>query len=138
MARQRHRTRVGATLVVALMALAALAGCDHKKGLRITSVEPKTGPYTGGTVITLNGSGFMEGGAKGVKIYFNDREATRVYIEGDDKIKVEPPPGEINETVDILLVFDDARDLKITQAYTYQDFTNTMGADALVKPKDKE
>jgi hypothetical protein len=113
----------------------ALTGCEKKSGLRITGIDPKNGPYTGGTLVTVHGSGFQEGGVKGLKVYFGEKEATRVYIDGDDKIKVEPPPGEIDQTVDLLFLFDDARKLEYPKAYTYQDFTNTLGADALVKPK---
>ena len=120
--------------IVAIVALAA-TGCDKKSGLRITGIEPKTGPYTGGTMVTVTGSGFQEGGVKGVKVYFGEKEATRVTIEGDESMKVEPPGGEINQTVDILFLFDDARKLEYPKAYTYQDFSQNLGPDALVKPK---
>jgi hypothetical protein len=126
-------------LLMILFAVLAVAGCDSKKGLRITGIEPTAGPYTGGTVVTVHGSGFQEGGVKGVKVYFGEKEATRVYIEGDDKLKVEPPPGKIDETVDLLFLFDDARKLEYPKAYTYQDFaTQQLGVEAVIKPEDKK
>jgi hypothetical protein len=130
---RRVLTLVSSFAVVAALALAA--GCDKKPGLRITGIEPKVGPYTGGTMITVNGSGFQSDGVKGVKVYFGDKEATRVYIEGDEKMKVEPPPGEIDQTVDVMFLFDDARKLEYPKAYTYQDFSQNLGVDAVIKPK---
>ncbi len=121
--------------LVALVAALAMTGCEKKEGLRITGIDPKTGPYTGGTVVTVHGSGFQEGGVKGLKVYFGEKEASRVYIDGDDKIKVEPPPGEVDQTVDLLFLFDDARKLEYPKAYTYQDFAPTSGAEALAPSK---
>src|ERR1051326_2325976 len=81
------------------------AGCKKEKGLRITDIEPKAGPYTGGASVTIHGSGFEEGGAKGVKVYFGDHDAKVLDFQGDDTLRVETPPGEVNKDVDVLLVF---------------------------------
>jgi hypothetical protein len=131
----------GFARLLPLLALAALlaTGCDKKPGLRITGIEPKSGPYTGGTLVTVHGSGFQEGGVKGVKVYFGEKEATRVYIDGDTRIKVEPPGGEPDETVDVMFLFDDAKKLEYPKAFTYIDYSqHKMGADALIKPEDKK
>jgi hypothetical protein len=133
------RRRMANVLPLVALALAlAMTGCEKKEGLRITGIDPKTGPYTGGTIVTVHGSGFQEGGVKGVKVYFGEKEATRVYIDGDDKIKVEPPAGEIDQTVDLLFLFDDARKLEYPKAYTYQDFAKTTGAEALAPAKSEK
>jgi hypothetical protein len=130
--------RTGRVLTLIALGL-CLGACDKKPGLRITGIEPKVGPYTGGTLVTVHGSGFQEGGVKGVKVYFGEKEATRVVIEGDDKIKVEPPPGDVDQTVDVMFLFDDAKKLEYPKAYTYVDFSqNKMGADSLIKEEDKK
>src|SRR5262249_2417540 len=124
-------------LALACAAALATSACGRKPGLRITDIDPKVGPSTGGSLVTVQGSGFQEGGVKGVKVYFGDHEASRVYIDGDDKIKVEPPPGEVGKTVDLMFLFDDAKTLTYPKAYTYQDFTQNNARDQLFSDKDK-
>ena len=122
----------------ALVLLVAVggAGCSKKKELSVTGWDPKVGPYTGGTV-TIEGTGFQEGGARGVKVYFGDKEAKVLGWIGDDKLKIEAPPGEIGQTVDILMVFDDAKDLKIEKAYKYEDVQKSLNVDALTGDKQE-
>lgn len=128
------------TALLGLLAIAclALAGCgDKKEGLRITKLEPKVGPYTGGSLITIHGSGFESGGATGVKVYFGDKLGRRVVFEGDDKLQVEPPPGKRGESVDVLLIFDDGRKFKADKAYSYEDLADGFNADSLAPGKDE-
>jgi len=117
--------QLGCALV--LFALVGGAGCSKKKELSVT----------GGTV-TIEGTGFQEGGARGVKVYFGDKEAKVLGWIGDDKLKIEAPAGEIGQTVDILMVFDDAKDIKIEKAYKYEDVQKSLNVDALTgeKPDD--
>jgi hypothetical protein len=136
-AKNSRISRVFSAFVPCLVVALALAagGCDKKGGLRITGLDPKVGPSNGGTLVTVHGSGFQDGGVKGVKVYFGDKEATRVYIDGDEAMKVEPPPGEVGQTVDVLFLFDDARKLEYPKAYTYQDFSQNNARDSLLKEK---
>lgn len=121
------------------IALVALGGCgDKKKGLRIESIEPKVGPYTGGSLITIHGSGFESGGATGVKVYFGDKIGRRVVFEGDTKLQVEPPPGKRGETVDVMLIFDDGRKFTAQNAYTYENLAEGFSADSLAPGEEKE
>ena len=123
---------------LSLLAVAALVGaCEKDPGLRITGIEPNVGPVTGGGTVTVSGSGFQAGGVKGVRVYFGENESRRVFIEGDGMIKVEPPAGKAEQTVDVMFLFDDARKLEYPKAYTYRDFTkNSLGPDSLVNPTD--
>ena len=127
---------VGSAL--ALLIAVGGAGCSKKKELSVTGWEPKVGPYTGGGTVTIEGTGFQEGGARGVKVYFGDKEAKVLGWVGDDKLKIETPPGEIGQEVNILLVFDDAKDLTIEKGYRYEDVSKDLTVDALTgdAPKD--
>ena len=107
------------------------AGCSKKKELSVTGWDPKVGPYVGGGVVTIEGTGFQEGGARGVKVYFGDKEAKVEGWVGDDKLRVVTPPGEVGQEVNILLVFDDAKDLTIEKAYRYEDIAKDLSVDAL-------
>jgi IPT/TIG domain len=127
------RVRSVIFLVVAVVMLAGGAGCSKKKGLRITGIEPTSGPYLGNSTVTIRGSGFQEGGTKGVKVYFGDREARVLGFVGDDVLKVETPAGEVGRTVDVLLVFDDARSLPYEKAFTYTERPAEFNVDALVE-----
>jgi IPT/TIG domain len=120
--------------VLSAVAFAGVAGCSEKEGLRITGIEPATGSHNGSTQVTIHGSGFQQDGAKGVKVYFGDREARVIGFVGDDVLKVESPAGDLGKQVDVLLVFDDARNLKYEKAFTYaQDATDQFNVDALVE-----
>jgi hypothetical protein len=120
-------------LALALVLVAAGSGCSEKKGLRITGIEPDRGTHNGATQVTIRGGGFQEGGAKGVKVYFGDQQARVIGFVGDDVLRVEAPAGALNKTVDVLLVFDDSRNLTYEKAFTYtEDTTDQFNVDALV------
>lgn len=128
---------VGSALAL-LIAIGGGAGCSKKKELSVTGWDPKVGPYTGGGTVTIEGTGFQEGGARGVKVYFGDKEAKVLGWVGDDKLKIETPPGEIGQEVNILLVFDDAKDLTIEKAYRYEDVAKDLSVDALTGDVKKD
>lgn len=122
-------------VALAAMFLVGPAACDKKEGLRITGIEPKSGPYTGGTV-TITGSGFQEGAAKDVTVYFGSNPATVLGWIGDSTLKVTAPAvseDQIGKPVDIQFVFGDARGLTIEKAYTYEEVNKGFGVDALVE-----
>ncbi len=123
--------RAVGSLLALLIAVAGGAGCSKKKELSVTGWDPKVGPYVGGGVVTIEGTGFQEGGARGVKVYFGDKEAKVEGWVGDDKLRVVTPPGEVGQEVNILLVFDDAKDLTIEKAYRYEDVAKDLSVDAL-------
>lgn len=114
------------------VALAAFAlGCEEKKGLQITGIEPKTGPYMGGDPVTISGHGFSSEGAKGVEVWFGDKKGRNIRFRGDTKLVVDAPGGEVGEVVNVVVVFDDARTKTLNNAYTYVDPGQGFGVDEL-------
>jgi hypothetical protein len=116
--------------------LVAVSACDKEKGLRITNIEPKAGSPAGGTQVVLSGSGFQAEGALGVRVLFGGRQARVHGFDGDTRLVVEAPAGEEGETVDVKLLFDDAREFTYPQAFTYVDLGKGFGVDELVGPDD--
>lgn len=120
---------------VLTLAVGSLA-CDSEKGLKIKSISPKTGPADGAGNVTIHGSGFKEGGAMGVKIYFGDKQARFLRFEGDTKMVVVPPPGEIGQKVDVQVTFGDGRVHNFPEAYSYIDPKAGFSVDALAPGED--
>jgi IPT/TIG domain len=123
--------------VLALLAAALLVGggaCNKKKGLHVTGIEPQGGPYTGGTTVSITGSGFQEGSTKGVKVYFGGQQARVLGFVGDGVLKVDSPAGDAGKTVDVVLVFDDARTSEPLK-YTYTEGADPLNVDSLVDGK---
>ncbi len=125
-------------LLAALVPLAlGSAACEEEKGLKIKSISPKTGPADGAGSITIHGNGFKQAGSMGVKIYFGDKKARFLRYEGDKKMIVTAPPGDIGQTVDVQVIFDDGRQHKFPEAYSYIDPKAGFNVNALA-PGDKK
>ena len=105
-----------------LLVVTGLAACDEKKELAVTKIYPKRGPFMGGDPVTITGTGFSP--QQGITIYFGKKKAKPPVIKESGEIVVEPPAGDIGTTVDVEIVFDDAKTLKIPAAYTYFDPTD--------------
>src|SRR5688572_19560758 len=127
-------TRTFQALLAGLLSLSIFGGavfltaCNEKKELSVTKIYPKRGPYLGGDPVTISGSGFSP--TQGIKVYFGKRPAGPPVIKETGEIVVEPPAGEVGQTVDVEIVFDDARTLKIPKAYTYFDPTDLKKGEA--------
>ncbi|MCP4444105.1 MAG: hypothetical protein GY811_02005 [Myxococcales bacterium] len=127
-----------ALLLAALFTLALGGGaCSEEKGLKIKSISPKTGPANGAGNITIHGNGFKKGGAVGVEVYFGDRKARFLRFEGDAKMVVVPPPGEVGQTVDVQVIFGDGREHKFAEAYSYIDPKAGFNVNALAPGDEK-
>jgi len=128
-------------VAVSLVLFLGLSACSKDEGLKIKRISPKEGPYEGGDPVTIFGSGFQEGGAKSVDVYFGNKKARVRGFEGNDKLMVETPGGHIGETVSVTLIFGDSRKLEIENAYKYIDATAGFGVHEMTEgdvEKDKK
>jgi hypothetical protein len=73
----------------------------------------------------------------GVKIYFGDKKARFLRFEGDTKMVVVPPPGEVGQTVDVQVIFGDGREHKFPEAYSYIDPKEGFNVNALAPGEEK-
>ena len=125
----------GLLLSIVVVAVSLGAACSDGGGkLAVTGLKPKVGPYIGGDPVTISGSGFQTPGPQGMKIYFGKKEARGIILISDSEVRVEPPAGEIGSTVDVEVVFDDARSAKLPQAYSYIDPIGKPGAAPMGAP----
>ena len=108
-------------LVFACLFTVFAAACTQDAKVSIVGIKPKVGPYIGGDPATITGTGFQTPGPQSMKVYFGKREAKHVIIASDTEIRVEPPAGETGQTVDVEVVFDDARTGRLAKAYMYID-----------------
>jgi hypothetical protein len=70
-------------------------------GPSVTSVEPAGGPVTGGTTVTVRGSGFT--GATGVR--FGSTAGTGFEVFSDTEIRAVSPPASGPGQVDVVVTF---------------------------------
>jgi hypothetical protein len=117
---------------VAFLVVLPLGGCSEKQELAVKSIHPIRGPYIGGDPVTITGTGFSP--TQDITIYFGKNKAKPPVIKEGGEIVVDPPAGELNSTVDVELVFGDARILRIPKSYTYIDPTATAPAPGTAAP----
>jgi hypothetical protein len=111
-------------VVVIALSLAACGGNDTK--LKVTGLDPEKGDVEGGTYVRIKGNRFVADGQRNAKIYFGSRQGTVVRFANDNELIVEAPGGKVNETVDVLIIFEPGGELKIPKAFTFVE-KNTAG-----------
>lgn len=108
--------------VLFLLAAGGLLACNEKQeGISVSNIHPRRGPYMGGDPVTISGTGFSATLID--SIHFGKNKARPPVVKENGDIIVEPPAGQVNETVDIEIILNDARAVKIPNAYTYIDPT---------------
>ncbi|MFT4296553.1 MAG: IPT/TIG domain-containing protein [Micropruina sp.] len=64
---------------------------------QVSWISPKTGPATGGTMVTVHGSGFN----KATRVTFGGTPAKNLKVINDRKLTVTAPAGQSGSTVDV-------------------------------------
>jgi hypothetical protein len=112
------------TLLALVLSVAAACGSSDTK-LKVTGIEPDKGDIEGGTYVRIKGNRFIADGARNAKVYFGSRQGTVVRFASDSELIVEAPGGKVNETVDVLIIFEPGGELKIPKAFTFVEKNNT-------------
>lgn len=130
----QRRTSRRFTLKAALIGLlvpgfVAVLCCSTPAPLAIPSVSPNTGPTTGGTAVTIVGTGFnsfagaLNGGPSSIGVTFGGNAATNVAVVNDNLITCTTPAHNAG-TVD-LVVFNTLTQggvmAEMAQAFSYSD-----------------
>ncbi len=71
------------------------ANFTYSTGPLITSISPTFGPVTGGTVVTIRGTGFLPGST----VRFGTVQATFATVVSETRIDVTSPPGTGNQMI---------------------------------------
>ncbi len=79
----------------------------------IKSIDPKEGPASGGTKVTITGTGFVTE----AKVSFGTNAAININVVSDTIITADTPAGE--GVVDVIVANADGQKATATQAYTY-------------------
>ena len=73
------------------------ANFTYSSGPLILEIDPPFGPVTGGTVVTITGTGF----AVGATVKFGTTNATFVTVKSQTQIEVISPPGTGNQMITV-------------------------------------
>jgi hypothetical protein len=125
-------------LLVALlgMGLAAGAGCAEETKLQVNRLSRTSG--IPGDVVTVYGTGFQSKGAKDVRVYFEDKKAKVLRIQGNEEIKIEVPGGiDMGSTVDIKMIFEPGGEITLDKAFKYVEPSRST-VDELVGQEPKK
>jgi uncharacterized repeat protein (TIGR01451 family) len=101
--------------------------------LSVHTVNPATGPLSGGTDVTITGSGFADGATAS----FGTEPATNVVVSGSTLITAQTPPGGAG-LVDVTVTNPDQQSATLVGGFAYVDLANadlalskTDGADPI-------
>ncbi len=82
----------------------------------VTSIEPNSGPSTGGTIITVKGGGFEAG----TKVILGGLEAQTYPVDSSTVIRL-PLPQRPAGKVDVAVINPDGQSANLREGFTYQD-----------------
>ena len=121
----RLRDALGAVISAAWHFVCATCGSTPTEpgpvvDFAVQSVSPGTGPATGGTELTIRGSGF----ATGATVTIGGRPATDVAVRGADMITAKTPASTIAGAVDIAVLVN-GRSGTLAGGFRYEVARNT-------------
>jgi len=90
------------------------SGFTYSSGLTLSSISPSTGPVTGGTTVTILGSGFQSGAS----VSFGGIAATSVKLVSSTEIQAVSPVSPAG-TVTIVVTNSDSQGGTLESAFTY-------------------
>jgi len=131
-------------LRLSLLGLLVAAGCNTDNTLKVTGIEPDKGDVEGGTYVRIKGNGFLvdskgNSAPANAKVYFGTRQGEVIRFASSEELIVQAPGGKMNDTVDVLIIFEGRGELKIPHGFTFVDKHETPPSiDDLNTNKDKK
>ena len=116
------------------------AGCSDAKSanvnvivppVTVTSISPTSGTATGGTSVTINGSGFVSGAA----VTFGGTAATNVVVVSAIKITARTP-AHATGSVNVTVTNTDTSSGTLTSGYLYKTQVFDPNGDNVIDPAD--
>ncbi len=105
-------------IIVSALLLLGLAACKKETKLKVTDMSPMNGDF-GGERVTFKGHGFATGGKREIEVFFGDKKAHVLRVEGDDTIIVDAPGGEVNQEVEVLIIFEPGGEITLPKKFKY-------------------
>ncbi|HET9180174.1 MAG TPA: IPT/TIG domain-containing protein [Terriglobia bacterium] len=90
------------------------SGFTYSSGPSLSTISPNTGPVTGGTTVTISGSGFQSGAS----VSFGGIAATSVKLVSSTQIQAVSPVSPAG-TVTIVVTNSDSQGATLGSAFTY-------------------
>lgn len=94
----------------------------------LTSISPAKGAISGGTLVTVNGTGFVDG----ITVFFAGQPGTEVLVATRAKLTVRTPAGAALGPADVKVTNPDGQSATLTRAFTYEADAITAIDEALV------
>jgi hypothetical protein len=107
-------------LLLPLVALFVFACGSNDTTLKVTNIDKDTGDAAGGTYVRIYGNGFINP-VRSAKVYFGSRQAAAPRFASDSEMVVEAPGGNVNETVDVLIIFEPGGEKKLAKSFTFKE-----------------
>ncbi|WP_435925839.1 IPT/TIG domain-containing protein [Paenibacillus sp. DYY-L-2] len=82
----------------------------------ITTITPKEGLISGGTLVSIKGTGFVSG----AKVYFDSKELSASFIS-ENELTVKTPVWTKAELIDVKVVNPDLQEVVITDGFNYTE-----------------
>ncbi len=102
------------------------ATSPQAKGITITSIVPNSGPLSGGTVVTINGSNFASSTQSAPPaVSFGGTQATNVTVVSASQLSA-TVPAHAAGSVTVQLTTADGQSSMLAQAFTYTSATLTV------------
>lgn len=98
----------------------------------LTGVSPAQGPLSGGTTVTLTGTGFSAFGATNTTVSFGGVVATGVVVLSDTQVTATAPTGSAPGLVDLVLRNSIGTTGTLPQAYRYVNHALSFDGDDTV------
>ena len=120
-------TKIVSGLIIAALAAFGAASCGGKSAgpaapgstkLRVTALDPATGPAEGGQSITIHGEGFMAE-SRAITVFFGDSQAQVIDVPSDTEVKIEAPAGPAGQAVDVMIAFEPGGEIKLPKGFTF-------------------
>lgn len=112
-------------------------GCgDSDRRLRVTGLSKSAIDYEKGETLAISGNRFTADGPRTAKVFFGTQQGVVKRFNGDNELIVEAPGGKLNETVDVLVVFEPGGQLTIPKAIKYVAKGDGASVDDLTTKKD--
>jgi hypothetical protein len=87
----------------------------------LSSITPNSGPTTGGTLVTLTGTGFQVGAS----VTIGDTAATNITVVDTTQITAVTPAG-VSGTADVVVVNPDSQSASLPGGFTYTVLSDSM------------
>jgi hypothetical protein len=103
-----------------------------KDAASITSVLPNSGPTTGGTAVTITGTGFTAGGGPWTVVFGNSSPVSATPVAGSSNTKLSATtPGNAAGTVNVTVIDKQNNRITLNNGFSFNKVSQTITFNAI-------